>query len=189
MPKNSRRKKQTRQHATRKGEHYIRARRATDVHRQPSVPPDSAGLAVLDAKDASTDEGRVLPVQRMLESRGWVALPYANPILSVNALGVATSINDMWEFPAAFGGAELEDEEGVAPQKPTLGFGTGIWIDTAGNWGGCEQHRSTKLELPWTQRGLAQLPELLGEIEEASTALDPHPYIECLENGPCAELA
>ena len=193
MPKNSRRKKQTRQHAVGKGERYMRARRSTGVTSQPSggehsVPVEPADYPPMAARCASTGEERVLPVQRLLESRGWVPLPYSGRFFDLTE-EVATSIADLWEFAAGFGGVELEDDEDFAPQKPTLGFNGGIWIDTAGNWGGCEQHRSTKLELSGTQCAIAQLAELLGKIEDMSRTLDPGPYIECLEHGPCAELA
>jgi hypothetical protein len=36
---------------------------------------------------------------------------------------------------------------------------------------------------------VAQLRELLTKVEELSRPLDPSPYIECLADGPCAELA
>lgn len=195
MPKNSRRKKQTCQRAVRKRERYMHALRsqtavAQDVRRKSATAADSSDPAAPAAKCTSTDLERVLPVQRMLESRGWVALPYSGQVFWTDAQGKFISLPDMWEFPAGFSGVELDDDdEELAPQKPTLSFADGILVETAGNWGGCEQHRCTKLDWPATPRGLAELPELLGKIEELSRPLDPGPYIECLADGPCAKLA
>lgn len=194
MPKNSRRKKQTRQHAVRKRERYMRALRSQatasrDGLCEPPAAADPANPTARSVKHVSTGAERVLPVQRMLESRGWIPLPYSGRYFVTDAQWGFASIADTWEFAAAFGGAELEDEEDVAPQKPTLGFGGGIWVDTAGNWGGCAQHRSIQLDWPFTERGVAQLPELLSRVEDISRTLDARPFIECLADGPCAKLA
>lgn len=194
MPKNSRRKKQTRQHAVRKRERYMRALRSQapatqETRPAPTAAVDAADRAACGVEGVSKAAERVLPVQRLLESRGWIPLPYSSRYFVTDAQQGFTSIADTWEYAAAFGGAELEDEEDVAPQKPTLGFGGGIWVDTAGNWGGCPQHRSIQLDWPFTDRGITKLPELLSRVEDMSRSLDPRPYIDCLADGPCAKLA
>ena len=192
MPKNSRRKKQTRQRAVRKGERYVRASRnltaTTQVPPRPQLPTlaDRWYRATLGDDDNVLHD--VLQVQRVVESRGWVLPSFGGQY--VDAHGMARTTEIMWEFAAAFGGAELDGDEDVEPQKPTVSLG-GDWIviDTGGNWGGCPAHAAARLEWPWTERGLAKLPEFLVLVEEIYGPIDPRPFIDCLADGPCAELA
>ena len=193
MPKNSRRKKQTRQRAARKGERYTRASRNLTATTQAPPRPPFPILADRWYRADLGDDDNVLhdvqQVQQVVESRGgWVLSSFGGQY--VDAHGRAGTTGIMWEFVAAFGGAELDDEEDVELQKPTVSLG-GDWIviETGGNWGGCPAHTAARLEWPWTERGLAKLPEFLALVEEIYGPIDPRPFIDCLADGPCAELA
>ena len=189
MPKNSRRKKDTRRDAVRKGERYMRAWRSTrsttqEPHR---APPVAAGV---EAEYTPLGLAPIHRVQRLVESRGWVVLDD----FLLDGHGMARSTDILWDYAPAFGGAELPDEEeDVVPLKPTSSFSwdapsAEAWIDvqTAGNFRGCAQHRCVRHRLPLTEAGVAELPRLLTEVEAPARTLDPAPFIECLVDGACA---
>ena len=127
-------------------------------------------------------------IEHVAGSRGWTPLTFDG--CYVDAWGNVRAAALTWQFTAAFGGAEFDDEEGLKPQKPTISFdGDWIVIEAGGNWGGCPKHTTGRFEWPWTAKGLAKLPEFLSTVEHVWEPMDPQPYIDCLAHGPCAELA
>ncbi len=191
MPKNSRRKKDTRKRAARQRERYMRALRSA---RASQASPDISPATAEDPYDLSAGLADIHLVQRLVEARGWVVSPFADDQLDAN--GRARSTEIMWDYAPAFGGIELDDEdEDVVPLKPTCRvswdgpFGPGwVEISTAGNWGGCAEHRTVRLRVPLTEAGIVgQLPPLLAEVEQPARLLNATPYLECLAAGPCRE--
>lgn len=191
MPKNSRRKKTTRQHAVRKGERYMRAWRstapaATTVHQPPPAPP------TVKVDYIAMGYQEIHHVQRVVESRGWVVPDFHDGDIDAHGMAINTQVS--WDYAPAFGGIELDDDEEVVPLKPTCSFswphpfGAG-WIEirTAGNWGGCEQHRPIQHRVRLTEVGITKLLQLLADVEEPAVTLDPEPFMKCLADGPCAD--
>jgi hypothetical protein len=77
--------------------------------------------------------------------------------------------------------------------QPTCGFSWAddrddewIVVETAGNWRGCEQHRTVRHTLPLTEAGVVQLPRVLAEVEEHARLLDAEPFVKCIGDGLCA---
>ena len=198
MPKNSRRKKRTRQHAARNDERYVRASRSIDAAAQKAYSDSAAGrVEELIAAARARTLGYVQRIQAVVEARGW-QVPALGDIY-LDAQGLAQTTDVMWEYPPAFGGADLDDDDWVVPQKPLCSLawsdsprGTrqmSIRVETAGNWNGCMQHRSVAREFAWSRAGVLQFVALLGGVESSSALLDPAPYIACLVDGPCGKLA
>jgi hypothetical protein len=193
MTKNSRRKQAARQRAARTGESYTRARRATDPSSQEPPPDAVEGTTSSELDEIPEDFEDIHRIQRLVESRGWIVGPYCADDLDDD--GLATILDVQWEYPAAFGGTQYDDDGDDAPCRPTCGFsweaGSDIqWItvDTAGNWKGCATHSTIRRTLPLTEAGIGRLPQLLAEIEEHARSMDLAPLIKCSASGPCAEL-
>ncbi len=127
--------------------------------------------------------------QRVVEARGWVVSSFFHR--HVDTRGLARSMSVMWEFPAAFGGVELDDElvdTGLQPEKPTLLFhGDWVSIYPAGADDGCPLHDARELRWPWNKQGVAEFPAILTQIEDASVPLDLDEFLRCLADGPCAD--
>lgn len=192
MTKNSRRKRAARQRAAQTGERYTRARRATDLASQEPLSNQIVGT-ISDPDETPVDFENIHRIQLLVESRGWIIGPYHTDYLDED--GRAASLEVQWEYPAAFGGVQYDDDGDDAPCRPTCGFswderGDTEWItvDTAGNWHGCETHSTIRHTLPLTETGIGRLTQLLAEIERHTRSMDLAPLIECNASGPCAEL-
>jgi hypothetical protein len=196
MPKNSRRKKDVRRHAVRKGERYMRAWHSTGPTAQNAQQAPSVSAAP-EIDYLATGFEPIHRIQRVLESRTWVVTPSVKSDL--DAHGMAADTDVMWDYAPAFRGVEFEEDDmadEIVPTKPNCHFdfenpfdNGWIVLQTAGNWGGCEQHRIVSHRLPLTEAGIAALPQLLAKVEAPARTLDPTPFIQCLAHGPCAEHA
>lgn len=191
MTKNSRRKRAAREHAAQTGERYTRARRAIGLASQ--EPPDRVVGTTSDLDETLMDFEDIHRIQRLVESRGWTVGPYDADDLDED--GMAASLEVQWEYPAAFGGGQYDDDGDDAPCRPTCGFSWDessdnewITLDTAGNWHGCETHSTIRHTLPLTETGIDRLPQLLVEIERHARSMNLALLIECNASGPCAEL-
>lgn len=213
MPRNSSRKKIVRRRATRHGERYTRALHATgaagtqrDEPRtaQPDTAPEAgtetAAFDELDAAVWECDLQRIRAVQQLVESRGWVVDPDMRDELDDD--GHATGTDVFWDYALAFGAAVLagdELEEHLAedhPRRPECSFGWEpeagglvVVVQTAGNWGGCPHHRTTRHTLPMNDDITAQLPWLLATVEDAARKADAALLLACTMRGPCGERA
>jgi hypothetical protein len=130
-------------------------------------------------------------LQRLVQARGW---ELHSPDDDADEHGLVTTFEAMWEYPAAYGGAEIGVDEETAPYLPACGFTVdpeetaAIRVETAGNWGGCDDRSQTR-SLPATDAGLARLPALLAEVEAHARTMDPLVLIECTSSGPCGRNA
>lgn len=194
MPKNSRRKKATRQHAIRKGQRYMRAWRTAEPTRtrpEPGAEPTPRGP--LDYAELGLAHLR--EIQRIVEARGWVVPDDADT--SVDARGRAVRLDVRWDYPGAFGGAQPDEDAADAlmgPERPTCTFTVPdeespvqILVETAGNFVGCDRHQLVRHTLPWTAEGVAALPQLLAQVEATSVKLDLVSYMTCCAGGPCGD--
>jgi len=193
MPRNSRRKRDARQRAARKGERYTRALRIVGSV-GPTLPPDEPGEATAGADTWERDIERMRIVQRLLESRGWVVGPYALDGVDDNGLAISPDIS--WDYPSAFGGRAYDKhhEDDDHPRQPVCTFfwsratkAMSVVVETAGNWQGCGRHRTVRYALPVTDQGVPGLRELLAQVEEAALAMNPAPLIACTAHGRCGE--
>jgi hypothetical protein len=187
VTKNNRRKKATRQQASLAGERYMRARHhlATERARQAEPPGDRY--------EVSISLEQLHDLQRLLEARGWKLGPWQEDRLDEH--GMAVHLECSWEYPAAYNSADFDEDDDDGPYIPKCGFSFDldghepelIVVETAGNWGGCDQHRTTRHSVPATETGIAQLPALLSEVEKHARPMDPHELIECTSTGACAQ--
>jgi hypothetical protein len=117
---------------------------------------------------------------------------FANDLVDDNGLGISGDV--FWEFVPAFTSSTLEPqvEDDDLPRSPHCSFtwptegGLSVVIDTAGNWQGCERHRTVRHALPSTPQSVPGLPEVLTQIEDAARSMDPDPLIHCTTEGSCS---
>ena len=194
MPKNSRRKKDARSRAVGKGERYTRALRQTS-HSEGSARTTAEPSLEVELDTWEADLERIWAVQRFVESRGWVVGPYV--LDGVDEHGRAISGEVSWDYAPAFGGVSFDpqdpgDETEDYPLQPEVAFtwdpatdGMSVVVQTAGNAGGCEQHRTGRHVLLVTEHSAPGLRELLEVIEESARSMDPAPLLDCTAQGPC----
>ncbi|MFC9999664.1 hypothetical protein [Nocardia sp. NPDC127526] len=139
---------------------------------------------------APTDD-HMRALHEFLTARGWAIEDYGYPEQTPEP-----EPESGWRYQASYQGSAINHIPDITPAALHCWFSlaesggddTAFAVASAGNYGGCDDHIQREWRFPLNEGDelrLADLGELLDELEPQARDLDPRVLIECRFFGPC----